>query len=201
MPHAQLVLLEKIEVYGRTLGDVALLEQLHDLRIIGGVELTLQVIEFAYALIVQLTVFVTLQERHGQLIHRIVLTVLAVLDPIAEELDEPVGSDIRTLVEALDLIALDLDLEVPVLDGITPLVIRAQLPVVLQDLVERRGLPDNDRVELLHNTHRDLKLPTGTLDELRAQRLIRGPLVVGGRLLLGPLLLEKLGQLVGRHLL
>lgn len=54
MPYTALVALVKVEVYGGAVNDVALFEQLHDLRVFGIAELRLEIIQLADGLVVQI---------------------------------------------------------------------------------------------------------------------------------------------------
>ena len=53
MPYTALVALVEVEVDGCAVDDVTLLEQLHDLRVFGIVELRLEIVQFTDGLIVQ----------------------------------------------------------------------------------------------------------------------------------------------------
>ncbi len=112
MPYTALVALVKVEVYGGAVNDVALFEQLHDLRVFGIAELRLEIIQLADGLVVQIALAVTLQERHCQLVHRIVGPFLPSADPCLQEVDQPGGGHVGPFVKAFYPIAFHLEAEV-----------------------------------------------------------------------------------------
>ena len=63
MPYTALVALVKVEVYGGAVNDVALFEQLHDLRVFGIAELRLEIIQLADGLVVQIALAGALDHR------------------------------------------------------------------------------------------------------------------------------------------
>ena len=135
-PYAQLVAFVEVEVRRRALDEVRFLEEGHDGRILLVVETAFQVVELRDGFVVQVAVLVPFEQGHGELVHRVVRPVVLALYPALEEVDESGGGSVGPLVEAFDLVAFHLNLEVPILDGETHLPLAAELAVV------RQGLPE-----------------------------------------------------------
>ena len=126
------------------------LEEGHDFGILRIIELRLQLVEFRDGFVVQVAVLVPFEERHSELVHRIVHPVVLALDPALEELDKAGGGDVGPFVELLYLVAADLDTEILTLDPERHLPGRLQLPVFPHHMVEGIQFVGAERVQALH---------------------------------------------------
>ena len=169
------------------------------MRVFGIAELRLEIIQLADGLVVQIALAVTLQERHCQLVHRIVGPFLPSADPCLQEVDQPGGGHVGPFVKAFYPIAFHLEAEVSLLHRVAELVVPARGSVLLHDFSESIGLGHNQVVELAHPASDIAGFGCHTLHEVGPRLLIVPAPFVCGLALLGPLLLEQLFQLVGGH--
>ena len=119
----------KIVVHRGLVHHIALTEEVHDLRVLA-VETVLQLIQLAHRLVVQITLAVTLDHGHTELVHRIIGTEFPAHGVTLQVIHQTLGGEVGTLVETLHLVTPHFQLHVTVHDGETRLVILAKLPIV-----------------------------------------------------------------------
>lgn len=117
------------------------------------VETVLHLIKLADVLVVEVTLTVALEQGHRQLVHGIVIPLLASGHVCLQVFHKTLGRHVGTFVKGLDLVAAHLDLHVTVNDGETRLVLLAQLSLLTHDGVESLGLPLDPVAELTDILH------------------------------------------------
>ena len=90
-PNSVLTLLAEIVAHYGLLGHVALTEQVHNACVFLIIELAFELVELADARIVELSISVALQEIHAKLVHRIILSLLTLIDISTKVFHESLG--------------------------------------------------------------------------------------------------------------